>query len=541
MRKLFSLAAALLLLPAFASAQSGPAVEVRLRSVNDLLEKVEYLGGVVNQAEPAKQGVAFIKALADDAKGIEGIDPARPTGLYASVTKDVVDSPVVLMIPLADEEAFLGLLTGKLGLAPKKGDDGAYKLDVPNVPVPVYFRFANKYVYATVQSAAGIDAKKLLDPKEFFAAKDDAVLSAKVFVDRLPDDVKKTVLAQFELKINDAKERKHAGETDAQRKLRLWGLDQATAAVQTVLAQGKELAVRVFVEPKSDDLSLEVAFSAKDGSNLAKVFRGLSGRTGIGSALASETAPVAAGEVKLALSDEARQSLGPVLDALVQEAIDKAKENDKAGAKLALDSVLPTAKAGELEAAFAVAPWDAGGKLSAVAAVKVVEGAGIEKTIKTFAAFFPNTPQATARFEFDAKKVGGVALHKITIASSPELKEAFGTETLWLGTSDRLLLLSVEADAKAISAAAQALEGKGTKARPLGAEVSVAGVVKLTEKGLKPDQVADAVKEAFGSEGTVRKDTFKLTVDGGDALTVRATLKGTAVKLMVLIDEAKKK
>lgn len=537
MRKLFWLTVALLAAPAFAAAQSGPAIEVRLRSVNDLLEKVEYLGGVVNQAEPAKQGVAFVKALADDTKGIEGVDPSRPTGLYATITKDVIDSPVVLMIPLANEEAFLGLLTGKLGLAPKKGASGEYKVEVPNVPVPVFFRFANKYIYATVQSDAGIDPKKLLDPKEFFATKDDAVLSAKVFVDRLPDDVKKTVLAQFELKVNDAKEQKQVGESEAQRKLRLWSLDQATAAVQTVLAQGKELAVRLTVEPKSDDLSLEVTFSAKDGSNLAKVFRGLSGRTGLGSALGTGKTPLAAGEVQLALSDDSRKSLVPVIDALVQEAIDKAKENEKAATKMAIDSILPTLKAGELDASFVLTAAGPDGKLTLVSASRVVEGAGIEKTIKMFAVFIPEN---TAKSAFDVKKVAGVALHKITVPNA-ELKEAFGTETIWLGTSDTLVLLSIEPDGKALAAAAQALTGTGAKARPVGAEVSVAGVMKLTEKGLKPDQIKDAINEAFGNQGPERKDTFKLSVDGGDALTVRATLKGTAVRLLVLIDEAKKK
>ena len=535
MRKLFCLAVTLLALPAFASAQTGPAIEVRLRSVSDLLDKVEYLGGVVNQPEPAKQVAGFVKALAEDTKGIEGIDPSRPIGLYASITKDVIDSPVVLMIPLANEEAFLGLLTGKLGLEPKKSDDGVYKLDVPNVPVPVYFRFANKYVYVTVQSAAGIDAKKLLDPKDFFATKDNAVLSAKVFMDRLPDDVKKTVLAQFELKVNDAKEQKQPGESEAQRKLRLWGLDQATAALQTVFAQGKELAVRITAEPKTDDLTLELTFSAKDGSNLAKVFRGLSGRMGAASALASKNAPLASGAVKLALSEESRKELAPVIDAVVKEALDKAKENEKGATKIALDSLVPTLKSGELETSFVVSGDP--GKLLAVAALKVVEGTGFEKTVKMFAPFIP---EGTAKFEFDVKKEGGLTLHKITVPNA-QLKDAFGTETIWLLTSDTLLMVSIEPDGKALSSVALALSGKGTKAGPVGVEVSIAGFVKLTESALKPEQIKDAINEAFGSGGTSGKDTFKLTVDGGETLTVRATLKGAAVKLLVLIDEAKKK
>ena len=91
MRKLPWLAAASLLavpIPALAQKEAGPALEVRVRSVNDLAGKFEYLGDVVNQGEQAKQLAGLVRNLADDKKGIEGIDPARPIGLYhASVTE----------------------------------------------------------------------------------------------------------------------------------------------------------------------------------------------------------------------------------------------------------------------------------------------------------------------------------------------------------------------------------------------------------------------------------------------------------------------
>src|SRR5262245_37196206 len=104
-RFLSAAVAALCLAPAAFAQNAGPTVEVRVRSVNDLFAKAEYLGDILNQGEPAKQAAEFVKNLADEKKGIEGIDPARPFGLYGPLTKDVIDSPVVLMLPVADEEA----------------------------------------------------------------------------------------------------------------------------------------------------------------------------------------------------------------------------------------------------------------------------------------------------------------------------------------------------------------------------------------------------------------------------------------------------
>src|SRR5438270_8492885 len=81
-----------------------PTVEVRLRSVNDLLDKAEYIGGLIDKDEPVKQIRGLVKQLSTDGKGIEGIDPKRPFGAYAVVTQDVASSPVVVMVPIADQD-----------------------------------------------------------------------------------------------------------------------------------------------------------------------------------------------------------------------------------------------------------------------------------------------------------------------------------------------------------------------------------------------------------------------------------------------------
>src|SRR5687767_3972820 len=94
--------------PARAAAQpakvAGPTVEVKVRSINDLLDKAEYVGGLLGKEDVIVQVRELVKQLSAEGKGVEGVDPKRPFGAYATLTTDVVDSPVVVMIPIADQD-----------------------------------------------------------------------------------------------------------------------------------------------------------------------------------------------------------------------------------------------------------------------------------------------------------------------------------------------------------------------------------------------------------------------------------------------------
>ncbi|OWK34763.1 hypothetical protein [Fimbriiglobus ruber] len=515
-----------------AAQESGPTIEVRVRSVNDLVGKFDYLGGVLNQAEQAKQLVGVVQAFTDEKKGIEGIDPARPIGLYGSVTKDVVDSPIVVLIPIADETAFLNLLTGKLNLDPKK-ENGVYTVQVPNVPVPVLFRFADEYVHITVQSDAAIAPKKLIAPKEFFSKKDDAILTALVHFDRLPDDLKKTVFGQFELKVNDAKARKDAGESPAQKKLRVWALDQLTSVVKTVFADGKDLGIRLTVTPKSDDIAAEVIFTGKEGSTLAKWITSIGAQSSVAAAVAGSVKnPLASLGLKFDLPPNSKKELEPVVEALIEEAIEGAKDKDVA--RKVLEAVTPTLKAGKFEAGLTVTGPNEDGKLKLVAAVKTTDGNAIAKLLEELA---PHIPADKAQIELNAKKAGDVAIHKIEI-SNEDIEKKFGTKNIWLGTSDALILLSIEADGSLLQTAAKS---KPAKVEPAEGELSLARMFGIDDKALKPDQVKKLVVEAFGGDGAEGKDTVTVKLTGGDSLAVRANVKGKGFKMAILVDQAKKK
>ena len=102
-----------------------PTIEVRLQSVNDLLDKAEYVAGLAGK-EDVIQGVKLIlKNLQAEGKGIEGIDPKRPFGLYATLTEGRRSrAPLTVMVPIVDQDAVPRDAQGAARHHPREGRRG---------------------------------------------------------------------------------------------------------------------------------------------------------------------------------------------------------------------------------------------------------------------------------------------------------------------------------------------------------------------------------------------------------------------------------
>ena len=532
----FLLASALTLALALAlpaQAPPAPTVEVRLRGVSDLLDRFEYLAKLVDQEDAGQQLTQTIQSFADVKTGIEGIDPARPIALYATVAANPLESLAVVVLPIADEKAFLELLTGKLSLDPKKGDGGVYALNVPNVPLPLFFRFADKCCYLTVATPAGIDPKQLVSPAKLFAAKDDGLLTVSVRLDRIPADLKKTALGQLEFQLADTKAKKDGGDSPGQTALKGWVLDRLAEVAAAVLTDGKEFTAKLVADPKGDDLALDFGLTAAPGSSLARTLAGLagSGRTTAAPVPTPSDALATLG-VTGALGPKATASLAAVVDKLLAELVANAKDADKIGAKLVLDALAPTLKAGLLDLNLAVGGGD--GKLSVVAAAAVVKGKGIEATAKQLAPF---VPAEQVKFAFDQGTAGGLTLHKLTVAD-PKLSAATGSDAVWLATGDTKLVVGVGPGGTGVKAAATA---DPTPAALAAGTLNLGRLFALGSDDLTAAAGQKLVTQVFGDAGPAGRDTVTLRVAGGDGLRVRLAAKGKALQLAVLADKERKK
>jgi hypothetical protein len=515
-----------------AAAQPEPTVEVRLRSVNDLLDKAEYVGGVLGQDEPVRQARELVKQLSADGKGVEGIDPKRPFGAYAVVTQDVANSPVVIMVPIADEERFLQALKDRAGIVPEKGEAGTHKIEVPFLG-ETHLKFANGYLYAA-RDPKHIAGKDLVTPKAFFAKDDGSALSVLVRVDRIPDDLKELFLGQFEMGLQQGLKQDEGNA--AEKKFKGLFFDSLTGGTKMVLDDAKEVSLKVFVDPKGDDLSAEFTLTPKAGTPLAKTIAGLGGKPSLPAGIVAGKNTVGQGGAKLEMTPEMKKKFATVVDDLIAQAVKEANANEREVAQRVLDTLAPTFKSGELDAAAALVGPDAKGFYRVIAAASVKDGKEIEKLLKEFA---PHIPPEAVEITFDADKVGKFAIHKVVLKDTDdEFDRIFGTKNLWLATSDDCVAVSVEPDGATLKAG---LEAKPVTANVLNVEVSLAKVLPLAMKDLKPDEVKALIKDAFGNDPPAGKDTINVSVTGGDRLTARLKVKGKALRLATTLEQARHK
>ena len=121
----------------------APTLVVRLKSIDGILSDAKYIANLLGPEaeEHFKQFEGMVKSMAGP-KGLAslGIDTRRPFGLYAVVTPAGVDSFAAVLIPVADEQAFVKFVTdtlGQFGGSVRKGGDDVYTVSHGNVPVEI--------------------------------------------------------------------------------------------------------------------------------------------------------------------------------------------------------------------------------------------------------------------------------------------------------------------------------------------------------------------------------------------------------------------
>lgn len=528
MRKLLLLfAVSLFAIPPVAAAE--PTVELKIKAIKDLLPLAEYLGDLGGQAEQAEQGAKFIEAMAGKKGVIEGIDITKPIGFYATMTPAVVDSPMVVLVPVGDETAFLNLLKSKLNLAPEKGEDDVYTVVVPNVPPKVYFKFHKGYVCVAVHSKAALDEKSLLDPKEFFAKPESAILSLAVHLERIPAEVRKTVLGQIELKLADEKAK--AAKTPVEEKAKALALDATLSGLASLMNEGKTATMKFNIDPKSDDIALEFALTAKDGTDLKSLLVSSAKRKAVATLAAAKDAIVSVA-VNLQVPESMKKKYEELIDLVIADGLENAKGNDRDGAKRVFDVIEPTLKSGVLQMGLAMTP-STSGKHELLTALRVVSGKEVEKLAKEFAPFIP---EEQVKIKFDVEKSDSAALHEVIPPANNDIEKVFGKGSVWLSMADDLFVVGLAPDGSAAKKLAATVAGPSPI---LAVEASLARLMPLAEPNTKPEIFKVLGQEVFADGKPAGKDTLKLNVAGGESLNVNLSIKGRAAKFLALLQKKK--
>ena len=513
------------------SPAAEPALEMRVQSVKQLLSNAEYLGSLFDQAEAAKQFKAFIEQTGNGESGFEGIDIDKPVGLYAFVEKDVNKSRVTLMIPVKDKEAMLNAIKQRLNLTPEIEEGGHYIAHSPDFPQPIFLRFSDGYLHATTPNRAAIMPNMLLKPAQFFAAKQTTVASLIVRLDEVPADIRTTFFGLFEFGYTEQMNKNLEPGTYKADVLN-FASDLFLGALKQVVMEGQDLKATFDVKPELDEFDLKVTFDGQADSDLQKTLTSWKGRSSVAKRINVPKNPLLQQQAHFALTEPKRIKWAELVEKTIEQELAKIDDGvERNISKTAIDAVKPTLKAGVLDFGLIATETDKG--LNSVVAIKVVKGTEIAKTVQTFSLF---AEKKDVEFKFNIEEINGVKLHKVTIKDE-NFAKLTGTKFVWLGTSDDILLASVEENGEAIRKAAQGDAGSSPISKT---ELSMARFLTFIEKINPNEPFQETAKVTFGEKGPKGLDTIKFDVTGGETMTIQLKTKGSLARFFFQLDQLKK-
>lgn len=538
-RLLSGLVVALLLaVPAVRAAEVKPAtptVVVRIESLEDLLADARFLAALAGQDELVKQVEGMVKAGGDAKTGVFGLDTQSPIGFYGTVGPQGFDSSAVLMIPVADDKAFVGLL-GLLGITPKRDDDVySFEASIQGINAPVYFRFANGYAYVTALSRGAIAPKALLAPAAVFPVKADGVASAVLHVDQISNDLKQLALGQIGLQLAELRDKRFPGETEAETEVWKQMFEDIGSRIRMLLRDGKDVALRLDLDRKSGDLSAELMLDGKPQSKLATALVELGQASSLfGRVRGSDSAARTA--VNFSLPENVRSAVAAFVDERLTSALQKEQdEKRRERAKKFLTAIEPTLKSGELDSVLELRP---NGKLhTLVFGTKVKDGTAAEKALRELLPDLP--PGDRARIQLDAETVGDVKVHRVEAKDEYDdaYKALFGDGPVYFAIrSDALVVTLGEG---ALPALQETLAAKPGPASIVDVALSVKRLAPaLATQKENTDDIVKAAEEVFTKDGV---DTIRIQATGGTDFKAKITLQATVLKFLIVLGEKKGK
>lgn len=570
-----ALTSLMLILPAAASAQQGgvpvagtqalgkPALILSLASYGQLRGGLLYLAGLAGQDDAAARLDVLINA-ATGGSGLDGIDQNKPFGAYGWVGAHGDDSAVVVLVPVADQDAFLGLLA-RLNITPMKGDDGVYSASVNGISEPVYLRFADGYAYVTARDKRVVDADKLLPPgavltgegcigsagaeRKLSGAADDGakgstdshvidrpcpnsesgILSLILNIERVPDEFKELVLDEVVRRLAEVRETNAPRvETEWQRKFRLATFDRVARNMRTQLYEGGEVSLRYDLDRKTGNMTLTLSTAGKAGTATAAAIRNLGQTTSTTAGLLRDDAAMNV-EMNGAVAADEREMFDALLDDARQQALSTARsEIERLTMATVFEALMPTLKAGEIDATFNLLGPDSDGLYAFSGGVKVREGRRLENI------FRQTLPKdAATDVTFDVEKVGRVGIHRVTLRLDDEARRVFGDNYLYLAFRDDAVFVTGGSRGLALLKEALAV-APVTTGKVMEVQIAASRLAPLN----KVRAAQDVAREVFGDDRD--GDRLRLTLEGGDAATLRLSMTAKLIEYMSRIGRTMK-
>ncbi len=503
--------------PAPDAGGATPTLVVRVQPIDRLLDDVRYLAKKFGHIEDPKELEAkMLEMLGLDNLAATGIDTKKPIGAYVFIAADVTESTAVGMLPVADEKTLLAMV-GKYEVKADKIEDNFYSLAIPDMPLPMFVRFANGYAYVTALHKEALAIEKLLPPARIFAGNETATLAATLMADQIPDAARKMALDWIAENIKEAAE--HEDNDVAKSQIAVY-----QKWTEMFAQDSKESTLKVNFERASGELAFAFNVTPKQGTKLATEVAAIKPGQSLFTKLVG-----AAGAINLAVNSHVDAEITKVAVKLFQDAnddlfsmfnIEIEDEKTKEEVRKLFRALVPSLETGSLDGA--VTMRGPGAKhYTGLMGLKLKDGKKIEEQIRKLVDVLPK--EQRDRFKLDKEKVAGFAVHSFNQGDDNEyFKKIFGDETVFFAIRDDAIVVGVgENSAKAVGETLAALS-------PLPAP---AVQFDVTAGKLKPffdtfdENTYTIVRQVLGTDDRLR--LYHVTLEGGAAFkaTVSVSLQ----------------
>jgi hypothetical protein len=512
----------------------SPTLVVRLQSIEGLRGDASYLAKVLGQEDKSKQAEGFLNSMTSE-KGLVGIDVKRPLGFYGTMTKDLLNSTGVVLLPVADEKAILDFLQG-FNIEAKKGPDDVYTINSPMIPsqAPVYLRFANNYVYITARDKAALAKNNLLDADQVLSTDKKAGLYARFRLDQVPEGIKQLALGGIAAKLVEQEGQHRSGESRAEQELRTQTLKNLGQHWGAVIKDGGDLEIRVNVDRQDAEISAQLSFAGKRDSSIRMAIANLGQAKSLFAGLLDDQAAVNV-LVHCDMPDGLRQAMGPVIDEKLEEAITKEKDESKRQALKKLSKAIePTLKAGELDVGVRIGGPDASQQYSILVGIKVKDGQQIDKALQDAVKDLPADEQdkIKKKIRWNAETIDGVSVHQLDVSKDmdADARRRFGDNPFYLAFRDNALLIAGGNDGLKVLRDAFHLEPKAAPEILVNVSVARAAPFFADHGKHSPEAIKKAASSAFGQ--SVEGDRVRFTIEGGESLKMQLHVQAAVLKFM---------
>ncbi len=530
------------LLAAGPAAAADPAVVFQTQPVGRVLNDARAVVGALAGPKEAGSIDEAIKGKLGP-KGFTGLDINRPVLGYVHLPADPTKAVGVLVVPVTEEQAFLGFFERLTGVAPKAGVGGLYSVPAGDPGLTVGLRFADGHAYLAAGAKGAGDPAAVLAKDELVPVgklhdpADQSLLAVRVHFDRLPKELRgqaKDLLARAKKAVGMLPF--PAEVASPAEKAVLKAVDLGDRWLK--LSEGaKEVAVRVTLDAAAADLGAELTVAPLPGSELGKEIAARRPTTNrFAGLLTPDTATGFVTRLPL-FNDELRVAATDGLDAVQKATAGGAGPRNEMFQEF-LKGAVRTVKTGEFDVAGAFRGPDRDGRFTGVLAVAFEDSSGVEKAFKAFVqAEAP--PEFQRAVKWDAAKVGGVAVHVLDFGKlpqeggglrffGPDLKAVGGTDAkAAFAFAPKAMYLAVGPDA--VGTVKGLLDLKAGEAPVVNVVMNPSRMIKFMTVSGAPARETDGIAKTYGTDD--RPVTLgQLTVTGGGELRVTARVNIRAFK-----------